>query len=97
MRVKMLQGDKESKLGIHYEFDMDSRPLGEGGMGIVYRGVKVDEKTGLRTDVAIKVLHEGLPSEVYARAEREASIQIRHINLIQMYGLISEYATDKYA
>lgn len=92
----MLQGDKESKLGIHYEFDMDSRPLGEGGMGIVYRGVKVDEKTGLRTDVAIKVLHEGLPSEVYARAEREASIQIRHINLIQMYGLISEYATDKY-
>ena len=57
-------------------------------MGVVYQGIKIDERNGLRTDVAIKVLHDNLPDEVYARAEREASIQIRHTNLVEMYGLI---------
>lgn len=96
MRIKSIQGDKEKQGRIHYEFDMDSQPIGEGGMGVVYRGVKIDENTGIKTDVAIKVLHEGLLDEVYARAEREASIQIKHTNLIEMYGLISEFEVDRY-
>lgn len=96
MRIKSIQGDKERRCRIHYEFDMDSQPIGEGGMGVVYRGVKVEENTGIKTDVAIKVLHDGLPDEIYARAAREASIQIKHTNLIEMYGLISEFEVDHF-
>lgn len=75
---------------------MDSRPIGEGGMGVVYRGKRVDENNGIKTEVAIKVLHDGLSDEIYARAQREASIQIKHTNLIEMYGLISDFETDKF-
>lgn len=96
MRIKTIQGDNDRLRGIHYEFDLDSRPIGEGGMGVVYRGVKVDGQNGLRTDVAIKVLHDDLPNDVYDRAEREASIQIKHTNLVEMHGLISEFETDRF-
>ncbi len=96
MRMKIIQDDSNRRQKIHYEFDLDSTPIGEGGMGVVYQGIKIDERNGLRTDVAIKVLHDNLPDEVYARAEREASIQIRHTNLVEMYGLISEYETDRF-
>ena len=96
MRIKILKDDASCHQGIHYEFDLDSAPIGEGGMGVVYRGVKIDEHNGLKTDVAIKVLHDNLPDEAYARAEREASIQIKHTNLVEMYGLISEYEADRF-
>lgn len=96
MRIKIIQGDEERRRGIHYELDLDSKPIGEGGMGVVYRGVRVDERNGLRTDVAIKVLHEDRPAEVYARAEREASIQIKHTNLVEMFGLIIEIETNRF-
>lgn len=96
MRVKIIQDDKSRRQKIHYEFDLDSTPIGEGGMGVVYRGKKIDERNGITTDVAIKVLHDNLPDEVYARAEREASIQIKHTNLVEMYGLISEYEVDRF-
>ena len=95
MRLKILQGNIEKRKECHYEFDLDSTPIGEGGMGVVYRGYKVLEKTGSRSEVAIKVLHEDLPEEVYARAEREASIQLRHDNLVEMLGFISDYETDR--
>lgn len=96
MRIKILQGDTEKLQGIHYEYDIDSSPIGEGGMGVVYRGVRVNEHTGVRTEVAIKALHEDLPDEVYARAEREASIQLRHDNLVEMLGLISLLETNRW-
>ena len=96
MRKKIIQGDNERQLRIHYEFDLDSKPLGEGGMGVVYRGVRIDETNGLKTDVAIKILHEDLPHEVYDRAKREASIQIRHTNLVEMFGMISEFEVDRF-
>lgn len=96
MRVKIIQDDKSRRQKVHYEFDLDSTPIGEGGMGVVYRGKKIDERNGITTDVAIKVLHDNLPDEVYARAEREASIQIKHTNLVEMYGLISEYEVDRF-
>ncbi|MDE5882429.1 MAG: serine/threonine protein kinase [Muribaculaceae bacterium] len=90
MRIKRIQGEND-KGHYFYEFDLDSKPIGQGGMGIVYRGERIDERSGIRTEVAIKVLHDELPEEVYARAEREASIQIKHVNLVEMYGLITEY------
>lgn len=95
MRLKILQGNIEKRKGCHYEFDIDSIPIGEGGMGVVYRGYRIDERTGSRSEVAIKVLHEDLPEEVYARAEREASIQLRHDNLVEMLGFVSDYDTDR--
>lgn len=44
MLVKKLQGQVEKSKGIYYEYDAESTPLGEGGMGVVYKGVCVDEK-----------------------------------------------------
>ena len=76
MNIKRLQGQLEKQKGVYYEYDADSTPIGEGGMGVVYRGVRIDERTGMHTEVAIKALHDDLPEEVYARAEREASIQL---------------------
>lgn len=95
MLIKKLQGQLEKNNGIYYEYDAESDPVGEGGMGVVYHGYRVDENTGLRTEVAIKALHIDLPEEVYARAEREASIQLRHDNLVEMLGLISIFESNK--
>lgn len=96
MLIKKIQGQLEKSKGIYYEYDAESTPLGEGGMGVVYRGFRVDQNTGLRTEVAIKALHADLPEEVYARAEREASIQLRHDNLVEMLGLISIFESNKW-
>lgn len=96
MRIKRLQGEKEKRKGCHYEFDLDAKPMGEGGMGVVYHGYRVDDSLGSRSEVAIKILHEELSEEVYARAEREASIQLRHDNLVEMLGFITEFETDQF-
>ena len=96
MQIKKLQGSLEKSKGIYYEYDAESTPVGEGGMGVVYRGFCVDENTGVRKEVAIKALHVGLPEEVYARAEREASIQLRHDNLVEMLGLISVFEGNRW-
>ncbi|MBO8467166.1 MAG: serine/threonine protein kinase [Bacteroidetes bacterium] len=93
MHIRKLQGQAEKQRKIYYEYDADSTPLGEGGMGIVYRGYCVEEDTGIRKEVAIKALHTDLPEEVYARAEREASIRLRHDNLVEMLALISMVET----
>ncbi|WP_106830249.1 serine/threonine protein kinase [Parabacteroides pacaensis] len=96
MLIRKLQGQLEKQNGIYYEYDADVTPIGEGGMGVVYYGFRVDERTGARTEVAIKALHDDLPEEVYARAEREASIQLRHDNLVEMLGLISIFETNRW-
>ena len=96
MLIKRLQGQLEKRNGYYYEFDMHSKPLGEGGMGVVYKGFKIYEATGNRSVVAIKAMFDGLPSEVYERAEREASIRLRNDNLVEMPGFISEIEIDPY-
>ncbi len=96
MSLKRLQGQLETNKGIYYEYDDASEPLGEGGMGVVYCGFCINEQTGVRKEVAIKVLHDDLPEDVYARAEREASIQMRHDNLVEMLGLISVFETNRW-
>ncbi len=62
-------------------------PLGEGGMGVVYRAT--DSK--LRREVAIKVLPEvfAADAERLARFEREAQLlaQLQHPNVASIYGL----------
>lgn len=42
-------------------------------------------------------MHPNLPQEVYMRAEREASIRIKHDNLVEMLGFISVFETNRLA
>lgn len=89
MQQKILQGENEKQNGICYEYNPFSKPLGEGGMGVVYKGFRVNLANGSRQVVAIKAMKDGLPDEVYARARREASIQLKNDNLVEMMGVIS--------
>ena len=61
--------------------------LGEGGMGSVFRGKLFSGTEGVK-DVAIKILHASLGAEGIQRAQREASIQINHENILYMYGFV---------
>ena len=96
MLIKKIQGKQEERNGYHYEFDMHSQPIGKGGMGVVYKGFKIYDVTGVRQVVAIKAMNDGLPFDVYERAEREASIRLRNENLVEMLGFISETEIDPY-
>lgn len=89
MAIIRLQGNAEIEKGIYYEFDTSSAPLGEGGMGKVFRGKCIDARTGLSKDVAIKFMFDGLAASVIERARREASIQIKSDNLVEMMGFLT--------
>ena len=88
MALYKIQGKSEKQQGIYYEFDSDDTPLGEGGMGKVYKGRCVDEHTGRVRNVAIKFMYSDLPPYAIEKARREAAIQFRHGNLIEMLGFI---------
>lgn len=99
MALVYIQGAEEKKQGIHYEVDLDEKPLGVGGMGQVYKGVRVDERRGDRMEVAIKFLFDDLPENIIDRARREASVKIHNENLVEMFGFIhidEEIAPGKY-
>lgn len=93
MAIIKLQGEKEKKEGIYYEFDDSSVPLGEGGMGKVYRGRRINMYTHETRDVAIKFMFAGLPPNVIQRAEDEANIKIVHENLVEMMGFLAVEST----
>lgn len=88
MATIRLQGELERQKHIYYEFDSNDKPLGEGGMGKVYKGACIDERTGVAKDVAIKFMFSDLPEQAIERARREASIQLRNDNLVEMLGFI---------
>ena len=88
MNIIRLQGDTEKRSGLYYEYDADATPLGEGGMGRVFKGFRVVERTGERTPVAIKAIYDNIPERVVERAKREANIQLDNDNLIRMYGFV---------
>lgn len=94
MTMIRLQGETEKQLGIYYQLSSDEKPLGEGGMGKVYRGVCVNERTGATRDVAIKFMFDDLPASAYERARREAEIQLRNDNLVEMLGFIETKEVD---
>lgn len=83
-----LQGEEERRKNIYYEVDTADKPIGEGGMGKVMRGLCVDEATKVSRPVAIKFLYADLPAHAIERARREASIQLRNDNLVEMLGFI---------
>lgn len=97
MNIIRLQREAELRAGIYYEYDVDSKPLGEGGMGRVFKGFRVNQRTGERMPVAIKAIYENIPERVVERARREAEIQVDHDNLIRMYGFVEAVtpATEK--
>ena len=70
MSIICIQSINEKKNHIRYEVDTDSQPLGVGGMGSVYRGKRIQEKTGVCVDVAIKFLFDDLPAHVIVRARK---------------------------
>lgn len=90
MNIIRLQGPAEKRAGIYYEYDADSQPLGEGGMGRVFKGFRVNERTAERMPVAIKAIYENIPERVVERARRESEIQVDHDNLIRMYGFVED-------
>ena len=87
MRKIILQGAEELAKGVYYEIDTDSAPLGTGGSGTVYRGVMYNAD-GSKRDVAVKFLFNDLSPIDLTRARKEASIQIRNDNLLEMLGFI---------
>jgi serine/threonine protein kinase len=92
MNIVRIQGEAEKRNGIYYELDIDGPFLGEGGMGRVYKGFCVDMRTGQRSVVAIKAVHESIQSpQLLERARREASVQIDNENLMKMYGFIENH------
>ena len=88
MSVIRLQSEVEKRKGIYYQLDSNDQPIGVGGMGQVFKGVCVNERTGATRPVAIKFMFDDLPPHAIERARREASIQLRNDNLVEMLGFI---------
>ena len=88
MAIIRLQTETEKQIGIFYQFDTGTPPIGEGGMGKVCEGLCVNELNGSTRPVAIKFMYDDLPSSAYERARREAEIQLRNDNLVEMLGFI---------
>ncbi len=88
MNIVRIQGEKERLNKLYYEVDIDNPPIGVGGMGQVYRGYQVSEITHQRRNVAVKFLDESLPKHIIERAMREAEIDVKHENLLEMLGFV---------
>lgn len=82
----------ESEKNVYYEYDSSVKPLGEGGMGRVFRGKRIETNNQgaiLREkNVAIKCMYDNLPEHVIMRARREASIRVKSLNLIEMIDFV---------
>lgn len=88
MSLIKIQGASEKRRGIYYQVDSSDKPIGIGGMGQVFKGICVDERTGSTRPVAIKFMYADLPPHAIERARREAAIQLRNDNLVEMLGFI---------
>ena len=88
MATIRLQGETEKREGLYYQLDSGDEPIGVGGMGQVFKGTCVNEHTGATRPVAIKFMFDDLPQHAIERARREASIQLRNDNLVEMLGFI---------
>ena len=99
MAELIIQGEAEKRAGVHYAIDSAAEPIGIGGMGKVFEGVRVDERTGVRRPVAIKFIYDHLQPEngqIIERARREASIRLRNDNLVEMLGFVETVEMTEY-
>ena len=92
IRLQNENGDRS----VYYEFDPNTLPLGEGGMGRVFRGLQIDRRSRLTRDVAIKMMFDDLPDHVIERARREASIRIVNENILEMIDFVEVHERDAY-
>ena len=92
--MRIIQGDAEKRMGVHYEYDPWERPLGTGGMGVVYRGWRFDDYAGQQREVAIKELNLDLPPHVIMRARREAALRLRSDCLVEMIDFVEMRSKD---
>ena len=88
MAIIRLQGEEEKRKGIYFQLDTADEPIGAGGMGQVFKGICVNTQTHAVREVAIKFMYDDLPAHAIERGRREASIQLRNDNLIEMLGFI---------
>ena len=88
MSIIRIQGESEKRRGIFYQLDSNDQPIGVGGMGQVFKGLCINERNGHTRPVAIKFMFDDLPPHAIERARREASIQLRNDNLVEMLGFI---------
>lgn len=96
MKIRV-QGNAEIQNDIYYEYDSESMPLGQGGMGVVYQGYCYNALNPNEfVPVAIKAIQNPTKNLV-DRAMREASIQIDHPNLLRMYGFVPNMELDEYS
>lgn len=95
--IVRVQGEAEIQNQIYYEYDSESIPLGQGGMGVVYQGYCFNALNPEEyVPVAIKSI-QNPTKDLVDRAMREASIQIDHPNLLRMYGFIPNMEMDEYS
>lgn len=83
--------DKRGDL-IRFEVD-DNNPsseLGYGGTGRVYKGTRINTRTGGEREVAIKFLNDEQDPSVYSRAKRETEVRIHSDNLVEMLDFVKE-------
>ncbi len=76
----------------HYLVDKNLPPIGKGGMGTVYRGVRVDTSNpDDKRPVAIKFLHDNIESseQIIPRERRTANLKILHENVVEMMGFVT--------
>lgn len=71
-----------------YSVNLEAKPLGVGGMGKVLKGTRTDNATGQTRQVAVKFLFDDQPAGVIDRARREAHIEIKNENLVEMLGFV---------
>lgn len=96
MEPVRFQGENSS---VYYEFDKNSTPLGEGGMGRIFVGYRIDTAYNIKSIVAIKCIRQELigKTAVIQRAQREASVQLNDSRLIRMYGFFSGAEYNMYS
>ena len=78
-----------------WPFQLTDR-LGEGGMGVVYRGLYIPKKI----EVAVKMLPEDVADPVVlARFQRELDVlkKLRHPNIVRCFGGVTENDANFYA
>lgn len=70
--------------GEWYCYDPASKPIGRGAMGVVYKGYRVNDAH----PVAIKRVFDNYAAipRIRARARQEASLNLKHPNLVDMIG-----------
>lgn len=86
--IFVIQGEAEKNRGVRYEIDTTRDPIGKGGTGVVRAGQMIDERTGVRRDVAIKFLYDDMPENILVRSQREASIRVLSENLVEMIDFV---------